>query len=100
MSLTQNVSVPILLEIQFSLLRISLIGSDNITVSNNRKYPKGYLRLGGSCTITLQLYNSTILLTWLVNTCVSICKKESTHRLKLQFLVFLNPLMLSDFCIP
>ena len=45
MSLTQNVSVPILLETQFSLLRISLIGSDNITVSNNRKYPKGYLCL-------------------------------------------------------
>ena len=44
-------------------------------------------------------YNSTILLTWLVNTCVSICKKESTHGLKLQFLVFLNPLILSDFCI-
>ena len=59
MSLTQNVSVPILLETQFSLLRISLIGSDNITVSNNRKYPKGYLCLGGSYTITsreLQLH--------------------------------------------
>ena len=33
-------------------------------------------------------YSSTILPTWLVNTCVSMCKSECTHRLKLQFRTF------------
>ena len=32
---------PIFLAAQFSLLRISLIGFNNITMSNNKKYPKG-----------------------------------------------------------
>ena len=36
---------------QFSLLLISLIGTNNITVSINKKYPKGYIWLWDSCTI-------------------------------------------------
>ena len=32
------------------LLYISMIGSDNITVSNNKKYPKSYLCLWDSYT--------------------------------------------------
>ena len=32
-------------------------------------------------------YNSTILPKWLVNTCVSMCKSECTHKLKLLFLI-------------
>ena len=37
---------------QFSLLLISLIGSNNITVNNNKKYSKGYMCLWDSYTIT------------------------------------------------
>ena len=36
---------PIFLATQFSLLLISLTGSNNITVSNNEKYPKGCMCL-------------------------------------------------------
>ena len=36
-----NFCSPFFLAAQFSLLRISLIGSNNITMSNNKKYPKG-----------------------------------------------------------
>ena len=36
---------PMFLVTQFSLLLISLIGSNNITVNNNKKYSKGYMCL-------------------------------------------------------
>ena len=47
MSFTQYFPVPIFFffAIQFSLLRISLMCSNNITVSNNNKHPKDYLWL-------------------------------------------------------
>ena len=45
------------------------------TVANNRNT---YNRL-----FEVQNYNSTVLSTWLINTCVSICKIECAHKLKL-----------------
>ena len=52
MSFSQYFPVPIFFfffffffAIQFSLLRISLMCSNNITVSNNNKHPKDYLWL-------------------------------------------------------
>ena len=57
--MTQGVDVlpkhfcsPFFLVTQFSLLLISLIGSNNITVNNNKKYSKGYMCLWDSYTIT------------------------------------------------
>ena len=41
----KNFAVHFFLATQFSLLLISLTGSSNITVSNNKKYPKGYMCL-------------------------------------------------------
>ena len=43
------------LKTQFLLLLISLIGSNNITVSNNKKYPKGYMCLWDSYNITFKV---------------------------------------------
>ena len=50
--------------------------SNNITVSNNKKYPKDYM-----CLWDPKHHNSTILRKWLVNTCASMWKGECTHRL-------------------
>ena len=78
---SQKIFAALFLATQFSLLRISLIGSNNITVRNN-KHPKDYLFLWDSYILSHpKHHSSTIFWKWLVNTCASMCKHECTDRL-------------------
>ena len=72
MSLIQSFSVSILSATQFSLLCISR-GSDNIAVSNKKNTSK---RLPTNYNFE-EFFN---LPTWLVNTCVPMCKTECAYR--------------------
>ena len=60
---------------QFSLLYISG-GSDNITARNNKNIQKDICVSEIALLSHLNHYNATILPTWLVNTCVIVCKNE------------------------
>ena len=60
---------------QFSLLYISG-GSDNITARNNKNIQMDICVSEIAVLCHLNHYNATILPTWLVNTCVIICKSE------------------------
>ena len=97
-----NFCSPFFLTTQFLLLLISLIGSNNITVSNNKKYPKGYMCLWDSYTIT---FNSIITPLFCENDLlipVHLCEKVSAHigyggnfvtSTSLDIMWFLHPLI-------
>ena len=54
---------------------------NNIAVSNNKKYPKGYITSEIAVLSHPKHHNSIISWKSLVNTCASMWKSECTHRL-------------------